>query len=164
LQDFDILQSAAQEIGSIVRQASSEQIVRQALVELDQWSVTAQLKLITRTDASGQSVSLIKDYQEVLNKIGDNQSLLQSAKNSAAFDIATFHNTIGDRMIPCQRPIMLKNALELQYLVQSETVAWQDESSVQRYVDILQTAVSRLSTDNTLLVGYHEQAKRTVCT
>lgn len=86
LQDFDVLQSAAQEISSIVRQASSEQIVRQALIELDQWSVTAQLKLITRTDASGQSVSLIKDYQEVLNKIGDNQSLLQSAKNSAAFE------------------------------------------------------------------------------
>ncbi|XP_017051507.2 cytoplasmic dynein 2 heavy chain 1 [Drosophila ficusphila] len=86
LDDFDVLQSASTEIGSIVRQASSEQIVRQALVELDQWSVTAQLKLITRTDASGQNVSLIKDYQEVLNKIGDNQSLLQSAKNSAAFD------------------------------------------------------------------------------
>ncbi|XP_015052343.2 cytoplasmic dynein 2 heavy chain 1 [Drosophila yakuba] len=86
LQDFEALQSAAQEIISIVRQASSEQIVRQALIELDQWSVTAQLKLITRTDASGQSVSLIKDYQEVLNKIGDNQSLLQSAKNSAAFE------------------------------------------------------------------------------
>ncbi|ALC40164.1 btv [Drosophila busckii] len=76
--------------------------------------------------------------------------------------IATFHNTIGDRMIPCQRPIMLKNALELQRLVQSETVAWQDEASVQRYVNMLQAAVSKLSADNTLLVGYHEQAKRTV--
>ncbi|KAH8249647.1 hypothetical protein KR032_011100, partial [Drosophila birchii] len=86
LQDLDSLQAAGQEIANIVRQASSEQIVRQALVELDQWSVTAQLKLITRTDAAGQSVSLIKDYQEMLNKIGDNQSLLQSAKNSAAFD------------------------------------------------------------------------------
>ncbi|XP_002132927.3 cytoplasmic dynein 2 heavy chain 1 [Drosophila pseudoobscura] len=86
LEDLDALQAAAAEIGSIVRQASSEQIVRQALVELDQWAVTAQLKLIARTDASGQTVSLIKDYQEVLNKIGDNQSLLQSAKNSAAFD------------------------------------------------------------------------------
>ncbi|BFF95328.1 cytoplasmic dynein 2 heavy chain 1 [Drosophila madeirensis] len=86
LEDMDALQAAAAEIGSIVRQASSEQIVRQALIELDQWAVTAQLKLIARTDASGQTVSLIKDYQEVLNKIGDNQSLLQSAKNSAAFD------------------------------------------------------------------------------
>ncbi|EDW77285.2 uncharacterized protein Dwil_GK18215 [Drosophila willistoni] len=76
--------------------------------------------------------------------------------------IATFHNTIGDRMIPCQRPIMLKNALELQRLVQSETVAWQEETSVQRYVNTLQAAVSKLSSDNTLLVGYHEQAKRTI--
>ncbi|EDW04137.1 GH10144 [Drosophila grimshawi] len=86
LEDMDALQASATEIGSIVRQAASEQIVRQALVELDQWSVTAQLKLIERTDAAGQRVALIKDYQEVLNKIGDNQSLLQSAKNSAAFD------------------------------------------------------------------------------
>ncbi|XP_060645040.1 cytoplasmic dynein 2 heavy chain 1 [Drosophila nasuta] len=86
LLDMDALQAAAPEINSIVRQAASEQIVRQALVELDQWSVTAQLKLIERTDAAGQTMSLIKDYQEVLNKIGDNQSLLQSAKNSAAFD------------------------------------------------------------------------------
>ncbi|XP_023163173.2 cytoplasmic dynein 2 heavy chain 1 [Drosophila hydei] len=86
LDDMDALLAAAPEIGNIVRQAASEQIVRQALVELDQWSVTAQLKLCERTDANGQTVCLIKDYQEVLNKIGDNQSLLQSAKNSAAFD------------------------------------------------------------------------------
>lgn len=93
LENMDALQAAAPEIANIVRQAASEQIVRQALVELDQWSVTAQLKLIERSDASGQPVSLIKDYQEVLNKIGDNQSLLQSAKNSAAFD--TFSDQAG---------------------------------------------------------------------
>ncbi|XP_030382925.1 cytoplasmic dynein 2 heavy chain 1 [Scaptodrosophila lebanonensis] len=86
LDDMDALQAAAPELANIVRQAAAEQVVRQALVELDQWSVTAQFKLISRTDASGQPVGLIKDYQEVLNKIGDNQSLLQSAKNSAAFD------------------------------------------------------------------------------
>lgn len=76
--------------------------------------------------------------------------------------IATFHNTIGDRMIPCQRPIMLRNAIELSKLVQSESVAWNDEESVQRYVTTLQEAVAKLSADNNLLVGYHEQAKRTV--
>lgn len=32
--------------------------------------------------------------------------------------IAAFHNTIGDRMIPCQRPIMLKQAVELARMVQ----------------------------------------------
>uniref|UniRef100_A0A1I8P5Z9 Dynein heavy chain linker domain-containing protein n=1 Tax=Stomoxys calcitrans TaxID=35570 RepID=A0A1I8P5Z9_STOCA len=86
LENQALLQQNAQEITQIVRQASSEQVVRQALTELDQWSVTAQLKLIQQNDSSGQSISLIKDYQEVLNKIGDNQSLLQSAKNSAAFE------------------------------------------------------------------------------
>lgn len=34
--------------------------------------------------------------------------------------IAAFHNTIGDQMIPCQRPIMLKQAVELARLVQGE--------------------------------------------
>lgn len=76
--------------------------------------------------------------------------------------IATFHNTIGDRMIPCQRPIMLKSAIELSKLVQSESVAWNDEESVKNYVSKLQAAVNQLSNDNNMLAGYHEQAKRTV--
>lgn len=76
--------------------------------------------------------------------------------------ITSFHNTIGDRMIPCQRPIMLKNAMELSNLVKSESVAWNDEESVSRYVSVLQTAVQKLSKDNAILAGYHEQAKKTV--
>lgn len=76
--------------------------------------------------------------------------------------IATFHNTIGDRMIPCQRPIMLKNAMELSKLVQSESVAWNDEESVNRYVSTLQNAVSKLSRDNSFLAGQHEEAKNIV--
>lgn len=76
--------------------------------------------------------------------------------------IATFHNTIGDRMIPCVRPIMLKNALELSNLVRSESVAWNDEESVERYVSMLQVSVNNLSRDNTLLFEYHEKAKSIV--
>lgn len=76
--------------------------------------------------------------------------------------IATFHNTIGDRMVPCQRPIMLKNAMELSQLVQSESVAWNDEESINRYVTTLQTAVSKLSQDNAFLVSHHEDAKKIV--
>lgn len=86
LEDQSLLHQNFADIGQIVRQASSEQVVRQALIELDQWSVTAKLKLITQKDSSGNHISLIKDYHEVLTKIGDNQSLLQSAKNSAAFE------------------------------------------------------------------------------
>lgn len=76
--------------------------------------------------------------------------------------IATFHNTIGDRMIPCVRPIMLKNALELSNLVRSESVAWNDEESVERYVSTLQVSVNNLSRDNSILTEYHEKAKSIV--
>lgn len=76
--------------------------------------------------------------------------------------IATFHNTIGDRMIPCVRPIMLKNALELSNLVRSESVAWNDEESVERYVSTLQVSVNNLSRDNSTLTEYHEKAKSIV--
>lgn len=76
--------------------------------------------------------------------------------------IATFHNTIGDRMIPCVRPIMLSTALKLSNLVRSESVAWNDELSVERYVSTLQIAVDNLSRDNDILTEYHEKAKTIV--
>lgn len=76
--------------------------------------------------------------------------------------IATFHNTIGDRMIPCVRPIMLPNALKLSNLVRSESVAWNDELSVDRYVSTLQIAVNNLSRDNDILTEYHEKTKNIV--
>lgn len=76
--------------------------------------------------------------------------------------IATFHNTIGDRMIACLRPIMLKNALELSNLVRSESVAWNDEDAVDRYVSTLQYSVNNLSKDNSLLTEFHEKTKQIV--
>ncbi|XP_040163455.1 cytoplasmic dynein 2 heavy chain 1 [Anopheles arabiensis] len=80
------LQDLASEIQAIVRGAASEHVIRQAIVELEQWSATAMLKLIDYTDSKGAALKLIKDYVETLNKIGDNQFLLQSAKNSASFE------------------------------------------------------------------------------
>jgi dynein heavy chain 2, cytosolic len=65
-------------------------------------------------------------------------------------------------MIPCQRPIMLKNAMELAKLVKSETVSWNNEESVSHYVNILQKCVNKLNKDNTFLIGYHEDAKKIV--
>lgn len=76
--------------------------------------------------------------------------------------IANFHNTIGDRIIPCQRPIMLKSALELSNLVKSQSVSWNDEESVKKYIMMLQDAINQLSKDNNLLSGYHEVMKKSV--
>uniref|UniRef100_A0A1I8Q9V5 Dynein heavy chain, cytoplasmic n=1 Tax=Stomoxys calcitrans TaxID=35570 RepID=A0A1I8Q9V5_STOCA len=126
---------------------------------------------LMRVTFNPKLVTFCQDVREFENMGYSVPSELRTAATHAAKymcyarrlqQIATFHNTIGDRMIPCQRPIMLKNAMELSKLVHSETVAWNDEESVLRYVNMLQAAVSKLSTDNTLLVGYHEQAKRTV--
>lgn len=76
--------------------------------------------------------------------------------------IANFHNTIGDRIIPCQRPIMLKSALELSNLVKSQSVSWNNEESVKKYIMVLQEAINQLSRDNNLLSGYHENFKKSV--
>lgn len=126
---------------------------------------------LMRVTFNPKLVTFCQDVREFEN-LGYNvpSELRTTAAHAAKFmsyarklqQIATFHNTIGDRMIPCQRPIMLKNAMELSTLVQGQTVAWNDEDSVQKYVNSLQNAVSKLSSDNTLLVGYHEQSKRTV--
>jgi dynein heavy chain 2, cytosolic len=76
--------------------------------------------------------------------------------------IANFHNTIGDRIIPCQRPIMLKSALELSNLVKSQSVSWNNEESVKKYIVVLQDAIHQLSKDNNLLSGFHENMKKSV--
>lgn len=76
--------------------------------------------------------------------------------------ISNFHNTIGDRIIPCQRPIMLKNAMELSNLVKSQSVSWNDEESVKKYILVLQDSINTLSKDSNLLTGYHESMKKSV--
>lgn len=86
LKHADKLSESTNEIKVIVHQAYSEQIVRQAITELEQWGVVANLKLFTHVDSRGDTLMLVKDFQEALNKIGDNQCLLQSAKNTAAID------------------------------------------------------------------------------
>lgn len=67
--DLDGLATNATEIQHLVRKAASEQIVRQALAELDQWGIQAELKIFDHTDSRGSNVKLIKEFQEVLNKV-----------------------------------------------------------------------------------------------
>ncbi|XP_071452948.1 cytoplasmic dynein 2 heavy chain 1 [Hetaerina americana] len=83
-----------------------------------------------------------------------------SNQAKALEQVANFHNTIGDRMIPSQRPMMLKAALELSRLVQGEgnaveKVTWSDTSAVNNYLSQLKSAVDRLSKENTRLAAYH---------
>ncbi|XP_068082912.1 cytoplasmic dynein 2 heavy chain 1 [Anabrus simplex] len=79
--------------------------------------------------------------------------------------VANFHNTIGDRMIPSQRPMMLEAALELARLVQEQNgVTWSDTVAVDHYIGRLQTTVERLSRENNKLAAYHVQVREKVIT
>nr|CAD7594425.1 unnamed protein product [Timema genevievae] len=72
--------------------------------------------------------------------------------------VANFHNTIGDRMIPSQRPMMLEAALEMAQLVKQQTgVTWGDTAAVDSYIARLQSVVERLSRENNKLASYHVQ-------
>lgn len=63
--------------------AASEISIRQSLSELDAWEVQARFTLTKHTDSKERTITLIKDFADVLNKIGDNQCLLQSVLNSS---------------------------------------------------------------------------------
>lgn len=69
LVDVDSLNRHASEIQQLVRKAASEQIVRQALTELDQWGIQAELKTFTHTDSVGNNIVIVKEFQEMLNKV-----------------------------------------------------------------------------------------------
>lgn len=69
LADVESLNRNAVEIQQLVRKAASEQVVRQALTELDQWGIQAELKTFSHIDSGGNAITVIKDFQEVLNKV-----------------------------------------------------------------------------------------------
>lgn len=69
LVDVNRLNESANEIQQLVRKASSEQVVRQALAELDQWGIQAELRTFNHIDSSGNTITVIKDFQDILNKV-----------------------------------------------------------------------------------------------
>lgn len=80
LSDLDGITKNAGDIQQLVRKASSEQIVRQALAELDQWGFQAELKTFIHTDSMGNGVTLIKEFQEFQNKVS-NSNLIMLGNN-----------------------------------------------------------------------------------
>ncbi|XP_060838419.1 cytoplasmic dynein 2 heavy chain 1 [Rhopalosiphum padi] len=71
--------------------------------------------------------------------------------------IASFHNTIGDRMISSQRPMMLSSAIELLNLVkQQQRVTWTDIQSVDIYILEMRKLMEKISLENQTLANYHQ--------
>ncbi|CAB3224981.1 unnamed protein product [Arctia plantaginis] len=70
--------------------------------------------------------------------------------------VASFHNTLGERMIPSTRPMMLQAALDLSNLVQDQkAVYWDDVEQLVNYTNKLKTIVLKLENQNTYLTSQH---------
>ena len=79
--------------------AAGEVVIREALSELDVWEVEAKFAFVDHQSSQGDSVSIIKDWKDVLNKVGDNQVLLQSIKGSPYF------SSFGERAVIWERKL-----------------------------------------------------------
>lgn len=61
--------------------------------------------------------------------------------------VASFHNTLGERMIQSTRPMMLQAALDLSALVQEQkAVYWNDVEQLSNYTEKLKAMVLKLET------------------
>ncbi|XP_058489723.1 dynein cytoplasmic 2 heavy chain 1 isoform X2 [Solea solea] len=72
----------AMELKDLNSRAQAEVTIREALRELDLWGAAATFSLTEYTNSSGHSLTLIKDWKDIVNQVGDNRCLLQSLKDS----------------------------------------------------------------------------------
>ncbi|KAJ3330553.1 Cytoplasmic dynein 2 heavy chain 1, partial [Blyttiomyces sp. JEL0837] len=70
------------EIKELNSRANGEVAIREALQELDMWGASAVFALSDYEDVKGETLKIIKDWKDTINQVGDNQSLLQSLKDS----------------------------------------------------------------------------------
>jgi dynein heavy chain 2, cytosolic len=142
----------------------NEPVVRFETTDRQQMTATYSEKLVIFCNdvSSLRNFGFMNLPNELLKYASIGRKYIKYAKNLQ--QISSFHNTIGDKIIPCHRPIMLKNAKEFSSLVRSESVSWNNEDSVQRYINILQSSIDNLSKDLNLLTSYHEKFKCSVST
>ncbi|EFN76217.1 Cytoplasmic dynein 2 heavy chain 1 [Harpegnathos saltator] len=104
---------------------------------------------------SGEGVELPREIRELVDRAG---SLAGRAR--ALQQVATFHNTIGDRMVPSQRPLMLTVALELARAVQEQSgVVWSDPHLVDVYTTRLKELVTKFARQNSELISKHSMLR-----
>jgi len=76
----------ADDLKSLVSRAQGEVSIREALRELEMWGASTNFSLTPYKDSSGRELSIIKDWKELVNQVGDNQCLLQSLKDSPYYE------------------------------------------------------------------------------
>ncbi|KAJ3098912.1 Cytoplasmic dynein 2 heavy chain 1 [Phlyctochytrium planicorne] len=75
------------EIKELNSRANGEVAIREALQELEMWGAGAVFSLLDYEDAKKERVKIIKDWKDTMTQVGDNQSLLQSLKDSVYYKL-----------------------------------------------------------------------------
>ena len=124
--------------------------------------VTYNPKLVNLIDEAQQLATLgFRIPREVQDAVVEAKKFLKQAKELD--QIASFHNTIGDRMIPSQRPMMLEAAVALSKLVQAQNgITWDDGDQVESYIASLKNLINILAKQNNVLSQYHINVKNKV--
>lgn len=66
--------------------AQGEVSIREALKELELWGASTCFSLTKYQDSAEKELSIIRDWKDLVNQVGDNQCLLQSLKDSPYFE------------------------------------------------------------------------------
>jgi dynein heavy chain 2 len=85
LEKHRVILQRMDELKELSARAQGEVTIREAIQELDTWCATAEFELMEYLDVNKKKVPLIKEWTDMMAKVGDNQSLLQSIKDSKFF-------------------------------------------------------------------------------
>ncbi|KAI5098641.1 cytoplasmic dynein 2 heavy chain 1, partial [Silurus meridionalis] len=81
------------ELKDLNSRAHAEVSIREALREVELWAAGASFSLTEHTNSTGAHVSLIREWRDVMNQVGDNRCLLQSLKDSPYYQ--RFHDKVS---------------------------------------------------------------------
>ncbi|KAK3531386.1 hypothetical protein QTP70_018186, partial [Hemibagrus guttatus] len=73
--------------------AHAEVSIREALREVELWAAGASFCLTEYTNITGAHISLIREWRDIMNQVGDNRCLLQSLKDSPYYQ--RFHDKVS---------------------------------------------------------------------
>lgn len=101
------------DLRELAARAQGEVTIREAIEELDTWCSSAEFELTEYKDVKGNKVPLIKEWNDMMSKVGDNQALLQSIKDSK------FYSRFKDRILQFDKRIGgLENSLTKIQIIQ----------------------------------------------
>ncbi|KFD50374.1 hypothetical protein M513_08756 [Trichuris suis] len=136
--------------------AQVEVSVREAIAELDTWAATCTFQLTLLSDKKRQNLSLITNWNDVLNQVHDKQALLESIKksslNNVQFDKRSFWQ---DSLVDLNERIQCLHEVQRRWVylepIFSKGVLPKDWSRFQRVDHHFRAIMGRLEQDSRVM-------------